>query len=191
MSWNQELLLWVNGFVGRYPILDAVAQLLVNEYFVPVALALGLLFLWFGGRSPERDSWQWATVVAAVSVGATNALIAISNRLYPAPRPFTQLDLDLLFYKPSDPSFPSNAAGLGFAIAGGVWLRHKRASIPFFVLAILFPVVRVFSGVHYPLDVIAGAVLGFATALLTDKALRRVEPVVARLLAALRRLGVA
>ncbi len=57
MNWNQDLFLWINGFVGKYPVVDALARLFVNEYFVPVSLALGMLFLWFGGRADERDNW--------------------------------------------------------------------------------------------------------------------------------------
>ncbi len=191
MELDRELFLWLNGHVGHYPLLDAAARLLTNEYFVPVSLALGLLFLWFGGRPHERERWQRAVITAALSVGTANAMVAITNFMYYRDRPFTDLTVSLLFYKPPDSSFPSNAAALGFAMATGVWLRHRLAAWYFFLLGGLFPVVRVFAGVHYPSDVLGGALVGVAAALMTNLVIRRLEPVVTRVLAAVRTLGVA
>jgi undecaprenyl-diphosphatase len=191
MDLDRDLFLWINGHAGHCPPLDAAARLLTNEYFVPVSLALGLLFLWFGGRPEERDRWQWAVVVAAVSVGTANAIVALSNFVYYRERPFADLAVNLLFYRPPDSSFPSNAAALGFAMATGVWLRHRRAAWFFLVLGVLFSLARVYAGVHYPLDIVGGALVGVLAALLTNALIGRLEHIVARLLAAMRRLGVA
>ena len=191
MRLDRELFLWLNGHAGEYPPLDAFARLLVNEYFVPVTLALGLMYVWFAARPSERDRWQRAAIVAATSVGVANALVAVSNVLYYRERPFTELPVNLLFYRPPDSSFPSNATALGFAIATGLWLRERRLAWPFFLLAALFGLVRVFAGIHYPTDILGGALVGIVAGLATDRALRRAEPVLARLLAAVRRLGVA
>ena len=190
---------WINGYVGAFPLLDAVTRLLVNEYLIPVALALGLLFLWFGGRPDvlsangmERDRWQRAVLAASCAVGVANAVVKLWNVVAFRDRPFIGDPFPhLLFYMPIDSSFPSNAAALTFAMATGVWLWDRRASAGFWVLAGLFPLARLFAGVHYPLDVVGGAAVGVLSALLANRALEKAQPVVSQLVAAMRRLGLA
>lgn len=196
---DRALYEWINGYVGRSALLDAATRLLVNEYLIPVALALGLLFLWFGGRrddeaanAAERERWQRAVLCASCAVGVANAVVKLWNVAAFRDRPFIGDPFPhLLFYKPIDSSFPSNAAALTFAIATGVWLWDRRASLGFWAPAVLFPLARLFAGVHYPLDLVGGAAVGVLSALLANAALERAQPVVGRLVAAMRRLGLA
>jgi undecaprenyl-diphosphatase len=89
---------------------------------------------------------------------------------YPDPAPLVRV--------PGNPSFPSGHASTAFACAALLaWLTPLPA-VPLFGLATLIAFSRVYTGVHYPLDMIAGAVLGLAVAtalLLLAKALRRSE----------------
>jgi len=78
------------------------------------------------------------------------------------------------------PSFPSGHATTSFACAATL-ARYvpRRTGIAFYVLAALISWSRVYVGAHYPLDVVAGAMLGLglATALrLLPGALRRLLP---------------
>jgi undecaprenyl-diphosphatase len=61
---------------------------------------------------------------------------------------------------PSDPSFPSGHAAGSFAVAAFVVMLHPRAGTAIFALAALISVSRVALGVHYPSDVVAGALVG-------------------------------
>jgi undecaprenyl-diphosphatase len=171
----------VNGLAGRWPWLDALARLLLNDYFVPAVLALALLALWFerdkdpirlenpSGLSLGYTSNQRAVLVATLSAALANILLKGMNLLYFRPRPFTGHPVNLLFYQPTDSSFPSNAAALGFAIAAGVWFHHRAWGWNLLALAALFGLSRIFGGVHYPSDVIAGAALGWGSAWLIER----------------------
>lgn len=57
-------------------------------------------------------------------------------------------------------SFPSSHATVAFALAMSVFLFNRTWGIPMLVAAFLVSWGRVFVGVHYPSDVVAGAILG-------------------------------
>ena len=163
---------WLNGGVGRAPVLDAFVEPLVSDFLVPVVGSLVLLGLWFYGGDAERFRNQLVTIVGVSSVGAANGLTTIVNTLVCRQRPYLDHDLTLLFYGPTDCSFPSNATAVGFALATAVFFRHRRLGAALYVLAVLWGVARVYAGVHYPSDVLAGAAVGVLGALVASFVVR-------------------
>jgi len=163
---------WLTGLAGKFPVLDHTMTLFVCDFFVPVSLSLILLFFWFGtGDRIQRERNQHGAVNASVSLGIANLVVWLLNHvveLNPWPRPFqvypsAHLAAQIVFYYPHDPSFPANAAATTFAAAAGMWFYNRRASLPLFLLAFLFSFARVYAGVHYPLDILGGLVIGVFT----------------------------
>jgi len=72
----------------------------------------------------------------------------------------------VLAARTTDPSFPSDHAAAAFAIAFAVLAFSRRAGIAFLVAAALIALSRVALGMHYPSDVLAGALVGFGAATL-------------------------
>src|SRR5205823_9012510 len=77
--------------------------------------------------------------------------------VYPEPKP--------LVHVPHGGSFPSGHAATSFACATILALAAPRYGGAFFVLAAAIAWSRVYNGVHYPLDVLGGAVLGVLVAI--------------------------
>jgi undecaprenyl-diphosphatase len=76
-----------------------------------------------------------------------------------------------LMHPPSSDSFPSGHAATSFAAATVIAAAAPRLRVPLYVLAALIAWSRVYVGLHYPLDVIAGAVYGLLLGLLLVRAL--------------------
>jgi len=178
LSADARVFLWINGFVGKVALFDKLMTGLVNDYFVPVAMSLALVALWFWGREvAERENNQRAVLGAMIGLGIASLAIWILNIYYFRPRPFAEYEsVNLLFYRPTDSSFPSNPAGVAFAIAIGVWLRNRRAGALLCCLAALFSFARVYTGVCYPLDVVGGALIGALCSYAIYWFLRLIEP---------------
>ena len=94
-----------------------------------------------------------ALLSAALALLVAHLIAGVTDR----PRPFAaHPDVHLFVAPTQDASFPSDHATAGFAIAVSILLR---------VAATVLSVGRVAVGVHYPSDVVAGALLGSAAAL--------------------------
>jgi undecaprenyl-diphosphatase len=104
-------------------------------------------------------------LVAAVAIltasWASSALKDVFDRVRP---PLADHAIGALVAVPRDASFPSGHAATAFAAAGVVALLHPRLRVAALGLAALVALSRVYLGVHYPSDVLAGAVLGLAIA---------------------------
>ena len=125
------------------------------------------LLLAVGVAVAMRRPWVVALVASAVvaaNLTATGLKAAVGRE-----RPEHSLDgIDVLTPTPHDASFPSGHAATSFAAALVLTVAVPRLATVFFGLAAAIAYSRLYVGVHYPLDVLGGAVLGalVATALL-------------------------
>lgn len=182
----------INGLAGHTPLLDQIMQALVSDYVGPTLQVLALLGFWFEGHSADERRTNQRTVLRAIVVMlAASAVVVLINALYARDRPFRYHEVNLLFYRPPDPSFPSNSATVVFGLATTVWLRDRRWGWPMLTLAAAFAFSRVYCGVHYPGDILAGLVLGAGTAWLITRKGRWLHPLFDLFIGLARRLYLA
>jgi undecaprenyl-diphosphatase len=192
MSLDETLFLWINGFAGKFAPLDIFMQGFANDYFFIVGACLVLLAIWFGTReAKQREKSQKAVMCVLLSVGIAQMFVQLSTVFYFRPRPFTELDMNLLFQQPTDSSFPSNSAVVIFAIAVAIFLADRKAGTLLLSLAVLHGMARIYVGIHYPLDVLVGAAIGAVTSLLVYRLARVLEPWPSRLLEFIRKFYLA
>jgi undecaprenyl-diphosphatase len=146
---------------NRLGVLDPVFQglSLVGSFGI-VWLLLALAISGFSWSRP----WLWTRVGAAILLAESlsGALKLAFERDRP---PVSEPVPEPLLESPSTFSFPSGHATVSFACATVLALAVPRLRWPLFVLAALIAWSRVYVGVHYPGDVLAGAVLGVAIAI--------------------------
>jgi undecaprenyl-diphosphatase len=112
----------------------------------------------------------WVFVVVAAAVLAADGVAGVVKLAVGESRPD---EPDPLIVIPHSHSFPSGHTATSFAGASALSLVYPRGTPAFFLLAAAIAYSRLYVGVHFPLDVAGGAVIGVVTALLLLAAARR------------------
>jgi membrane-associated phospholipid phosphatase len=114
-----------------------------------------------------------AVLSGLLAVGAAAAVTSLLKDLFDRVRPaLADPGIEALVRTPDSASFPSGHAATAFAAAVAVGAFYPRLRWPLLGLAAFVGVSRIYLGVHYVLDVMAGAVLGIALGLLVVWATR-------------------
>jgi undecaprenyl-diphosphatase len=157
----------LNGVAGRWPVLDLL--MCWTARYAPAGLVLPLLYLWLRVPGEERTMRREEVLRAVLAAFLALALNQLIGWLHFRPRPFATHKVHLLLPPSPDPSFPSDHAAGAWAV---VWSLRRAAGgvrYPLMALAVAVMVARVYVGLHYPSDVIGGAVVGVAVSRLVER----------------------
>ncbi|MBI4202913.1 MAG: phosphatase PAP2 family protein [Chloroflexi bacterium] len=189
---DKDAFLWLNGWVGQYPWVDGLIRLVVSDYLVPLLLALALLGLWFTGETmTARTRNQYGVICAVMALVLANVAVEVLNGIFFRPRPFASFKVSLLFYRPTDSSFPANPAAVAFAVATAVWMWNRKVGAVLIALAVLYSFSRVYAGVFYPLDVLGGGAIGAGAGVMAAWLIRRFRVIPKAILRVARRVYLA
>ena len=164
MDWR--LYHWANGIASHHHWLEQVFRYI--ESYGTVVLPVATFLLWLLARPGADRKWKLASS-SALAAGALGLLVnQIVHAIWDRPRPYESHHV--FIYHPyagsKDAAFPSDHASAAFGIAFAVLLIGTG---------------RVIVGAHYPLDVVAGLLIGLGCAVVVVKLGRPVMSFLVRL----------
>lgn len=158
-SVESALVQFIHSFVGVSAVLDWFAVFFAT-YF-PYLLGLFSLFLMF----------RWGTLKERFERLVYTALIVVLGRGFISelfyffatrPRPYVELGFTPLFQETGS-AFPSRHAVILFSLAAMMFTVKRSYGWWFTAFAVVVGIARVYAGVHYPSDIVGGAVVAFAS----------------------------
>ncbi|MBX4215894.1 phosphatase PAP2 family protein [Candidatus Parcubacteria bacterium] len=164
MGLNQYLFSYLYGLSHRNELFDAFAIFFSNDFGL-IAL-FGLLYFLYTHESPRRGLRE-LLVVTGSGVSAW-AIAHFVKYVYPVGRPekLYEAIMPLVAHGNGMDAFPSGHATFYAGLAAAIWGYHRNLGIFFTVVALFVGLARIMVGIHTPLDIVAGYVLGVAVALL-------------------------
>lgn len=139
-----------------------------------LSMAIAALLAATGGARGRRAAVSGLASVAATSAVVNLVIKPLGRRRRPE-RTNTEITAAREVPMPGSRSFPSGHAAAATAFASGVATELPQARLPLDALAALVGYSRVHTGVHYPGDVLAGALIGAAIAEVTTGVVDRRE----------------
>ena len=141
----------------------------LGEYLGHILLAGLLVFWWESRKKHPRLLWEFFSA-AILSRGIVTEFIRF---FWERPRPFVEQNIIPLIEHTVSPSFPSGHTTFFFALGTILFFYNKTAGILFLLGATILSIARVFAFLHWPSDIVGGAVIGVASAFLVVQLSRR------------------
>ncbi len=161
LQWDRDTFIYLNGLgTDAY---DAFWSTVTHiSTWIPLFILFIIMLYW---KFPKREATYKVLTVLALLVFVL-ALTYLTKIAVGRLRPNNVAELSNLIrilHKPSDYSFFSGHAATSFSLTVLIYLflRKKMAwAFVFFIWPVLFALSRIYVGVHYPLDIIIGALIG-------------------------------
>lgn len=157
--WELSVLEWFDSLHGS----------LLDPVMVGITYSATSGLIWFVLGFLMTCSRRWRRCGVSVIVAVVLAYIVVDLMLKPLvcrERPFDAGDFSMLVPEPDSWSFPSGHTASAFAGAAAILIHSRRWGAVAMVYAALVGVSRMYLCVHWPTDVVAGALVGTALALL-------------------------
>lgn len=155
---NISLFFLVFGLSNHSDFVDSLmifgARFLIYSTFLLVFISA------FKGRSKEKK----ALILAFLAIPIVVLLIKFIHIFFIEPRPFVNFHFSPLLDTEPDASFPSRHAGVMSAIAFSYTYLKSRWAPLFLFLMLWVGISRIYVGVHYPLDILGGFLVGIIAA---------------------------
>ena len=138
-------------------IINVLNKLTTSSVYLAHPISLIILFI-----NGDKRFWN-VLLVPAISF----ILLSFFRKAVNAPRPYELLDIDPIIKKNTKGnSFPSRHVFSVFVIAMSLYYVWPSIGIVLMLIGIIISVIRVIGGVHFPRDVIAGAIMGVGSSII-------------------------
>ncbi|MFH1657515.1 MAG: phosphatase PAP2 family protein [bacterium] len=154
----------INGLVYASKALDYIGMFLADFYQYIIGAVIIILLLWKKNRL--------MVLSAAISVFLSRLVIAeIIKTIVQRARPYMALETanKIIAENADFKSMPSGHAAIFFALAMAIYFFNKKLGTFLFLSTILISIARIFCGVHWPTDILVGAMIGIVSGIVVDK----------------------
>ncbi len=152
------------------------AAIFLADYLPYIVVILAGLFLLFHheviwAENPFRVFMEKKKEILLVFVSAFAAYFVsvILKILFHTSRPFMELKEVSSLFAQTGYAFPSGHASFFAALAMAIFFLHKKAGFVFMLFALLIGLSRIVAGVHFPVDILGGFILGALVAWIIKK----------------------
>lgn len=144
---------------------------LFAQYLGLIMILSVLLYVYYA----SRRMLALQNSLIALSVAMTSLFIAdVAKKIFMIPRPFMALKgIHEIFVVGGFDSFPSGHAAFFGALAISIYMRDRKAGTFFLIGALLIGLARIIAGIHYPLDILTGFLLGWLLNLAISYSIRQ------------------
>lgn len=164
-NWDISVLNFIQENIVN-PVLDVFFSLITHlgdDGIFWIAIAVVMLFF---EKTRKTGIMMGAALILGLIIG-NGVLKNVFGRVRPYALDDAMRSIDQLLVKaPSDASFPSGHTLASFEASVVLMIRDKRFGIPALIIAVCVALSRLYLYIHFPTDVIAGAILGTANAVL-------------------------
>lgn len=151
----------ITSFIDRYKYGEKILKI-INSITTKIVYIIYPIFLL--GLAYNSDIRFWKVFLIP---GISLILLTIIRKYINAPRPYEKYDIDPIIKKDTKgKSFPSRHVFSIFVIAGTLYNISATIGMFLIFLGILLALVRVIGGVHFPKDVIFGALIGIVSSII-------------------------
>jgi undecaprenyl-diphosphatase len=154
---NNSIFYFFYNFAHQSSFADALIKFCA-VYLPYVVILFAVVFMLFHHRSFRELS---RVLFSGIFAWILSKLLKL---LIHTPRPFDALSNVRSLFPENGYSFPSGHASFFFALAFAIFFFHKRVGWVFLSAALVIGLARIAGGVHFPIDILGGAVLGYAVA---------------------------
>ncbi|UAL07252.1 MAG: phosphatase PAP2 family protein [Candidatus Methanogranum gryphiswaldense] len=154
MGVELDVVLWIQDNL-RNPTVDAVMPFFTSTMnYGTLMFIIGLLFLF-------TKKYRWMGVTFLVG-GVISEFSGMSLKyVVDSPRPFMDYPMELLISTPSSPSFPSmHVSSSVMMVTVALLFKEKKIALILLIFATAIAFSRLYLFVHYPIDILGGAILG-------------------------------
>jgi len=167
---NDTIFFYLYNLAHRSNIFDSLVIFFAETFpYLVVGGAFLFILLHREDLSPEKFfqilKQKWKGIVLVFSSGVLAWIFAeILKKSFQTPRPFLKFPDVVSLFPETGFAFPSQHTVFFTAIAMAIFFYHKKVGYIFLIFAILIGLARIIAGVHFPIDILGGFILGIFTA---------------------------